>query len=102
MTPQEINIAIAEACGWVAITSDVVGIPPGSRGTADARLIPNYHGDLNTRDEMLGNIIESGKMKQFSNRFAGIWDALSIPQPEFCERFLRTIGKWIDPQKLNT
>ena len=99
MTPQEINIAIAEACGikipsLKAIQSRCPGWTNEVCEAERIKLAPNYYSDLNTRAEMLGVIIESGKMKQFSNRFAGIWDALSIPQPEFCERFLRTVRKW--------
>jgi hypothetical protein len=57
MTPEEKRKAIAEACGWTAITSDLVGIPPGSRGTADAKEIPNYLCDSVARlrvEEKLG------------------------------------------------
>ncbi len=52
MTKEEMRIAIAEKCGWTAITSDMVGNTPNGRSNADHRVIPNYPEDLNACHEM--------------------------------------------------
>lgn len=56
MTDEEINIAIAQACGWVKIykssplgcTGQLVGLPPNAMPTFENEcLIPDYTNDLN-------------------------------------------------------
>jgi hypothetical protein len=48
MTPDEIRIAIAEACGWWDIGSDVWGRRPPS---SDRQPLPDYLNDLNAMHE---------------------------------------------------
>jgi hypothetical protein len=57
MTPEQQRIAIAEACGWTFIERlALTGIPKGSRGNADARVIPDYLNDLNAMNEVEQNL----------------------------------------------
>lgn len=67
MTEQEINVAIAEACGWKHVRYETpavnhgnmewIGIPPScKKATSSAwmcKIIPNYTGDLNAIHETI-------------------------------------------------
>ncbi len=59
MTDDQRRIKIAEADGWTYIeTLAFTGIPKGSRGNADARVIPDY---LNSRDAIVEAILRRFK-----------------------------------------
>lgn len=90
MTPEAQRIVIAEACGKRAERKTIFGdIVP-----TDGWNLPDYLHDHNTRGEMLSVIADKRLCIEFENQFYSRWDALTVPQPIFCESFLRTIGKW--------
>lgn len=114
MTDQEINIAIAEACGWKRITrlgGELHGwIEPGY-----LEEIPDYCYDLNAIEKAESTLPpdklrESGMILQdilveemrangcktqadFDAKPVWIWRAKARQR---CEAFLKTIGKWKD------
>lgn len=117
MTDEQINRAIAEACGWtdvhfsLAATDEfptqrrVVGMPPGHY---THNVVPNYCVDLNA---MHGaeELLDYEKSEAFSNAVADIVHAANhekdYPFPwcfarihatarQRAEAFLRTLGKW--------
>lgn len=111
---QKVNVAIAEACGWINIERDSFngwwGSKPMSPGDtkhfiADQRL-PNYYGDLNA-------IHEAEKLKLFPNADGQVdvkfeinyrknltniqpWRLWNATAPQRCEAFLKTLGKWVE------
>ena len=98
MTDEQINAAIAEACGWQEITNCTCGgrkrgCPPGAHTSSH---IPGYCTDLNAMAEALKTLPPDQ-----------LWDvAYSLPMEtmlgfmatarELAETFLMVIGKW-DP-----
>lgn len=56
----------------------------------------HYDEDLNTRGAMLEVIVDKELTKDFEQLFSDKWHALTVPQRDFCEKFLSTIGKWIE------
>lgn len=95
MTDNQINVAIAEACGWKweqIWTGELQGKPIGEQGPL--RLIPNYCNDLNEMHEALKTLPPDQ-----------LWDvAYSLPMEtmlgfmatarELAETFLMVIGKY--------
>ena len=95
MTPQEINVKIAEVCG--------VKKCPGCGWERECpdheHKLPNYYGDLNDCHEM-------EKFLKDDNTYYGVfcpiirsvmgknqrWESATAPQR--CEAFLRTLGLW--------
>jgi hypothetical protein len=107
MTDEQINAAIAEACGWTNICNCVYrhrklwGYPPlkaGQGGNA-FKMLPNYCADLNAMHEAEkvfdcpelydGNLIKVCGGAQY------IWHATARQR---AEAFLRTLGKWEEAQ----
>ena len=99
MTPTEINIAIAEYCGWtkrpLAIAGpetwfDPGGIPKGY----DESCLTNYHSSLDAmheaekmlNEDQLNHMVQI--LYTMPERF---WRASA---PQRAEAFLITIGKW--------
>ena len=102
MTPEQINIAIAEACGWTVIGhSDglLMGCRPGNSTIRNP--IPNYHDDLNACHEM-ENVLElqdSDLFGRYVMEVARVVDLqggyyITATAPQRCEAFLKVIGKW--------
>jgi hypothetical protein len=108
MTPNEINIAIAEWCGWKyeRLPKACVWISPADDGWHESP--PNYHADLNAiaeaekkLDYMTGQLgdyhaalgqicrkLNEGKpMSQWQHEYRAT-------APQRCEALLKTIGKW--------
>jgi hypothetical protein len=112
MTPQEINILIAEFEGWSKIenTHTIMmgelwkGYPPeGTKCIVGNKLpISNYYEDLNaihgaaakltTQERQHVYIRELHKQKKEMSYF----DCIQATAPQRCEALLRTIGKWRD------
>ena len=94
MTDQQINAAIAEACGWTEISSDgVVGKAPGETCNR-VMFLPLYCTDLNAMAQALKTLPPDQ-----------LWDvAYSLPMEtmlgfmatarELAETFLMVTGKW--------
>ena len=112
MTDEQINIAIAEACGWT--DAEIIGkenptpfgIMPNERNEGDNyRLIPNYCNDLNAMHEAEKvfvykpeSVIGRSTRSEYENHIATIcgdfrW-GVSATARQRAEAFLRTLGKW--------
>lgn len=117
MTDAEINIAVAEACGWTDIVFrgiqkpqafDFIGVdelhkPQGIPGRWSKR-IPNYCADLNAMHEA-EKTLDANPDEHLSGRYqyADWVYRIVVPvnvQPfratarQRAEAFLRTVGKW--------
>jgi hypothetical protein len=112
MTPEEINIAIAEACGWTEIEVTAPsrgslaprfkGMMPGHKRSEDdlPRLLPNYYGDLNACHDM-EEVLTEEELREFRYQLAGIvsnWNgdireavykSIHATAPQRCESFLK-------------
>jgi len=110
MTNEQINIAIAEACGWIIIKAgdgSLIGKLKNEQGPMDE--IPDYCNDLNAMHE--AEKLISGKAKEGDYWFQ-LRELLDFPDAESdwdefyffdvihatarqrAEAFLRTINKW--------
>jgi hypothetical protein len=103
VTPEQQRIAVAKACGWTYVTSDLIGRPPWSdRCGADDCAIPDYLNDLNAIREAILSLPTadiSGKDQVSVHRHLGYvckdphhmrtW--LASPA-ELTEAFLRALG----------
>lgn len=97
MTDTEINIAIAEACGWTVQLSrlemglDVVR-------NRERRALPNYCGDLNAMHKAEKTLSETNmfvmahNIERLVSRHGQHYFHATARQR--AEAFLRTIGKW--------
>lgn len=118
MTPEQINIAIAEACGWKWHGEATYGGTQCNGWWKDDRYsfhgIPNYHGDLNACAAMeattsylerakyadtLYAIIPASQCSivasyEGEHDFGGYFGLLTATAPQRCEAFLRTKGLW--------
>ena len=102
MTDQEINQAIAEACGWVAMPDGPDYLPPGSLKT---QMVPSYPTDLNAMHEAEKHTYKTqppGWMARYEDHLSEVCSRAQYPHwmPIFAtarqraEAFLRTRGKW--------
>jgi hypothetical protein len=107
MTDEQINAAIAEACGWTEcrLVSKVVlstlrdpvayGIPPN--GTYEIAC-PNYCSDLNSMHEAekalnSDDIFETYYLALYETTQSTRWPVCATARQR-AEAFLRTLGKW--------
>lgn len=101
MKDEQINIAIAEACGWTDVKGrnlngwwkEVSGTNPEGRIMAT----PNYCNDLNAMHE--AEVALGLAYDRFQRELKGVcerdrWCIESAPARQRAEAFLRTIGKW--------
>ena len=111
MTDEQINIAIAEACGWKEIQSSHAPVEFGRRPHGWKRTehgnrtletqIPDYCNDLNAMREAEKILIKKGfkctydgELNLISERdYCLVWETTARQR---AEAFLRTIGKWED------
>ena len=104
MTNEQINAAIAEACGWVPNCDQ--GICWDQHGAAIITT-PNYCGCLNAMHEAEKVLAPrswnnfSENWWNYSRNLACISDGRSIHATarQRAEAFLRTLGKWEETQK---
>lgn len=106
MTDEQINIAIAKACGWKFIADYCHGAndpPEYTTVTPDGRHLcgyyPDYCNDLNAMHEAEALIIKLGHrairtyedllQKQIAN-------IVFATDRQRCEAYLRTLGIWIE------
>ncbi len=102
MTSIEINIAIAEACGWTDIsqyTQAVDGWYGYEPEDGPHSQVPNYCSDLNAMHEAEKVIkINSHLWKPYESFLARIVSGdcgmFHITAKQRAEAFLRTFGKW--------
>jgi hypothetical protein len=108
MTNEQINRAIAEACGWTEIHDSgpchhhkLWGYPPelpGQCGNA-YNYIPDYCNDLNAMHEAEGTLGKSlYRMEAQLKRMAGAV-CFHATASQRAEAFLRTVGKWEEVQR---
>jgi hypothetical protein len=112
MTDEQINAAIAEACGWtecrlvaklvLSVLRDPVayGIPPN--GTYEIAC-PNYSTDLNAMHEA-EKVLNKEQVREYQTYMydmaceikntCGRWMPYSATARYRAEAFLRTLGKW--------
>ena len=100
MTDKEINSAIAEACGWVAMPDGPDYLPPGSLKT---QMVPSYTTDLNAMHEA-EKILSRGEgynqrggFGLYKTALAEVCDEqhpIDAAARQRAEAFLRTLGKW--------
>jgi hypothetical protein len=102
MTPQEINIAIAEECGWTMIATNhkdaLMGFAPLIPEMDDCQWLPlpNYHGDLNAMHEAEMTLL-TGDQQQIVWEYSSLlrsgwqWHATCAQR---AEAFLKVKGKW--------
>lgn len=102
MTPNKINRAIAEACGWKPLPVPVGhgGIPLFDKEEWKEKTCPNYHGDLNAMHEAEGTLtprqLETYWRELLALNGNHFPYALNATAAQRAEAFLRTIGKWED------
>lgn len=113
MTDTEINIAIAEACGWKHYHLDL-WVPPQQTNDPDGfselqcDSLPDYTTDLNAMHEAEKTLIDWVEYRINLSHVVGIGYApdldicddiksfLSATAAQRAEAFLKTIGKWKD------
>jgi hypothetical protein len=110
MTNQQMNVAIAEACGWTDIHDSgpwhnhkLWGYPPelpGQGGNA-YKYMPDYCNDLNAMHEA-EEVLTDDQREVFYPRNLGAWQSpfnvIYAPARQRAEAFLRTLGKWEEVQ----
>lgn len=107
MTNEQINIAIAETCGWTNVAHDTVfsgrkigrGIFGNSPFGGEYRLIPDYCADLNAMHEA-EKVLTADQWYEY-DRLMPLRDPQKIHATarQRAEGFLRTIGKWKEAAK---
>ena len=100
----EINIAIAEACGWTkCVCGDENCGAWFPKDSETAKLLPNYYGDLNachemekvlTYDATEENPLTDWDRYRIELAANGLDSCIHAPAPQKCEAFLKTLGKW--------
>ena len=106
MTDEQINTAIAEACGWEDITESVAPGEFRRRATGMLRdkhgnrtplkQIPNYCADLNAMheaEEFLSGNLWIGYVNDLANIEGNLFGIRATARQR-AEAFLRTLGKW--------
>ena len=109
MTDDQINAAIAEACGWKEITNCTCGgkkrgYPPGGHASSHT---PDYCTDLNAMHEAEKTLGQEVEWVKYSVQLAKVTNAgwsddrnyICAPARQRAEAFLRTLGKWEEALK---
>jgi hypothetical protein len=104
MTKEQINIAIAEACGWEVKVKKYLAKPPNGEWQYRDK-IPNYCNDLNAMHEAekvltdvqstfywktLSELVNNTVGHDFDNQF----ECIHATAAQRAKAFLRTINKW--------
>ena len=108
MQPDAIDVAIAEYCGWSEITPQDsgkrrYGVRPNSFGEKyQIEMIPQFHACLNAMHKAETVLT----YEQFDEYYIQLSTKMVRPfhstAAQRSEAFLRTIGKWQEPDKLLT
>ena len=118
MSPEQQRIAIAEACGWTALTEEqpfMTALPKHWQGAESRMPLPDYLNDLNAMheaEEMLnrnqlylyGNELDRITLPKNKIEMAYVHGPEAGMYPELfrataaqrAEAFLKTLGKWAD------
>jgi hypothetical protein len=99
MTNEQINIAIAQACGWTEIDGlsamGFMGKPPHKLCSFD--YLPDYCNDLNAMFEAEKSLTREQIevfCEQLNPKTHGVWWGIHATAHQRAEAFLKTIGKW--------
>ena len=105
MTNEQINIAIAEACGWTHYHLDL-WVPSQQTGDPDdfselqCTGLPDYCNNLNAMHEA-ERVLNAYQRHKYTLLLRGdcasvdsMWEVAHKPAIQRAEAFLRTIGKW--------
>lgn len=107
MTDEQINRAIAEACGWTEIHDSGPwhnhkpwGYPPQPPGTGGNayKYVPNYCVDLNAMKEAEMTLTSVQLLNYIAMLYNVCDDAPLASSRQRAEAFLRTLGKWEEVQ----
>jgi hypothetical protein len=102
MTDKEINVAIAQACGWKEVrVNGNAGIYKGFDNGAELRPdLPDYCTDLNAMHEAETTLSDDQlwRMAREIERNEEQWYFRATARQR-AEAFLRTLGKWEDVRK---
>lgn len=107
------RVAIGEECGWKAPRECTRNPPHNWQSSNDGCCydkLPDYLNDWNTRQEMLRVILHRGDLASFGAEILKtfghpelldkpayfVWIGANCDQPQFCEAFLRVLGKWVE------
>ena len=97
MTDEQINVAIAEACGWTDIsqyTQAVDGWYGYEPENGPHSQIPNFCNDLNAMHEA-EKILCATQMHHYGQWLQNIYGPIyRATAAKRAEAFLRTLGKW--------
>jgi hypothetical protein len=111
---QEINRAIAEACGWRPSRSRFQGFPPNKPDSTllyDAEYYPGYWENLHAccEFESKNPFLYSTALREILENHVGKteWDGgnkkafyfITATAPQRCEAFLKTLGLWREEWK---
>ena len=102
MTDEQINAAIAEACGWTQVNAEHRSGKAPNAEYVGSEFIPNYCTDLNAMHEaekvlMHADLLfEYGMHISMDHKYDYLLRATAW---ERAEAFLRTLGKWEEVQK---
>lgn len=104
MTDEEINAAIAEACGWTDFSQHpdwgTMAIEPGTHRLRT--MIPSYSSDLNWMHEAEKALHDPSMRRDYSSILGCLvkgyicLDAIYATARQRAEAFLRALGKWKD------
>lgn len=102
MNNEQINISIAEACGWTIDER----IPLKAKESATGRWIPDFCNDLNAMHEAekMLNHIRAAEYARVLTSIAWqseqpVFAPMTATARERAEAYLRTIGKWKEEKK---
>ncbi len=112
MTPEEMRVAVAEACGWTDVGHGVgpnrnlwLGNKPIAGGLLCDQHVPNYPEDLNACHEM-EKVLKGHQVNDYTHRLIAVTQASGVADgvpwlntyalyhstpAQRCEAFLRTV-----------
>lgn len=93
MTDEQINKAIAEACGWTDC-NEYIGKPPIKKMDQYNRSLPNYSGCLNAMHEAESMLTYDQFDKYHFQLFKKMLRPYHATAAQRAEAFLRTLEKW--------
>lgn len=107
MTDEQINAAIAEACGWKQINvNHRSGLSPTNSLMMGVEFFPKYCTDLNAMyeaesilDEDCRNGFRLELLNVTDSKYFGGFEHIHATARQRAEAFLRTLGKWEEVQK---
>lgn len=96
MTDEQINAAIAEACGWTNVNATHRSGKSPDADYVGSEFIPNYCNDLNAMHEAEGTL-NKDQLWQMAREIEKNWEDqwyFRATAHQRAEAFLRTLGKW--------